>query len=43
MSKGNTLASFSFEKDGHHPNEEVNIVMEVDNSQCSADIGTITL
>lgn len=33
----------SFEKDGYAPGELVNLIIEIDNSQCSANVKTINV
>lgn len=41
INKGITCVEVHFEKDGYMPGELVQMVIEVDNSQCTADIPTI--
>lgn len=43
FSKGITTSEIHFEKDGYAPGELVQMIMEVDNSNCSADIPTISI
>ncbi len=43
MSKGITTVNVHFEKDGYAPGELVQMIMNVDNSGCSADIPTINI
>lgn len=35
------MAEVHFEKDGYMPGEEVRVIVEVDNSLCTADISSI--
>lgn len=41
FSKGNCIAEVHFEKDGYMPGELVQMIMEIDNTLCSADISSI--
>lgn len=43
VSIGITVCSVHFEKDGYTPGELVEMVMEIDNSNCKADIPTIKI
>lgn len=43
ISKGITATSVHFEKDGYAPGELVQMIMEIDNSNCKADIPTINV
>jgi len=43
INKGITATSVHFEKDGYAPGELVQMIMEIDNSNCKADIPTINI
>lgn len=43
MSKGISSADIHFEKDGYMPGELVQMVVEVDNSNCEANINYINI
>jgi len=43
LNKGITATQIHFEKDGYVPDELVQMIMEIDNSNCTADITTISI
>jgi len=43
INKGITTSRMSFAKDGYTPGELVQMIIEVDNTQCTANINTITI
>lgn len=43
INKGITISKMSFAKDGYQPGELVQMIIEIDNSQCTANINTITI
>lgn len=43
MNKGVTASKMSFEKDGYCPGELVQMLIEVDNTNCTVNINTISV
>ena len=43
MSKGFTTSTMSFAKDGFTPGEAVQMIIEIDNTNCTANVKTITV
>lgn len=43
MDKGFTTSMMSFEKDGYMPGELVQMLIQVDNTNCTVDINSITI
>lgn len=43
ISKGLTHSTMSFEKDGYMPGEMVQMIIEVDNTNCTANVNTISI
>ena len=43
LDKGSTSSNMSFEKDGYMPGEMVNMLIEIDNTNCTVDINSITI
>ena len=40
---GPCALNFHLEKDGYMPNEQVNVILEIDNSQCTSDITSVSI
>jgi hypothetical protein len=43
MKKGMTTSTMSFAKDGYIPGEMVQMMIEIDNSACTANVNTISI
>jgi hypothetical protein len=43
LNKGITTSRMSFAKDGYTPGELVQMIIEIDNSQCTANVNTISI